>query len=264
MKKTLFAVAPCLLLALSGFVRAEDAAAPAGARWTLKFEHGPLRIVPVREGANRYVSYHYIRLKVTNPTSLARPWNPLVEAITDTKQVRRAVGYGNALAAIRAQERAPAIPCCETTSGKIQPNETKDVVAVFGPLDPNYDRVEVRIHGLVNPITVYKVEKYGEAEDNSDEVVVDAAYSKHNAEVLARARAAGNAAEPKVEYREVRETRVWSIQFSRPGDEFGREADLIRMITEGWKVIPDPKTGRLHETLRVMARPGAPAPAEGS
>jgi hypothetical protein len=243
MKKPLLALVPCLALAvaLTGLLPAGPVAAdeiPAGARWTLGLEHGPLRIVSVRESGNRVTTYHYMRIKVTNPTTLPRPWNPLVEAVTDTKQVRLAVGYSHALEAIRNQERAPGLVCIESTTGKIEPEKSVETVAIFGRLDPHFDRVEVRIHGLVNPITTYKFEKYGDA----GEVIVDAAYAKPNAEVIARARAAaaeggGSLPAPTVEYREVKETRVFEIVYSRPGDEFNRDADRIRQVSEGWKVL---------------------------
>jgi hypothetical protein len=45
---------------------------------------------------------------------------------------------------------------------------------------------------------------------------------------------------PTVEFREVKENRVLAITYERTGDEFGRDADPIRFVREGWKVLGDP------------------------
>jgi hypothetical protein len=260
MKKILLPAAALCLALLAAPARAgDDAAAPAapaapsaGARWTLKMEHGPLKWVHVEERAGVPTSYYYMVLKVTNPTDLPRPWNPRVEAVTDTHKTVGAVGNELGLAAVRQAEHDDALACIETTSGKIQPGETKTVAAIFGPLDPNADRIEVRIYGLIKATTSYKVEVYGP----NAEVIVDAAYWQRNQEILNRLKAAaqesgGQMPQPQVEYREVRETRVWSITYERTGDEFGRDADAIRLVGEDWKILGDP------QTLRVIAKPGA-------
>jgi hypothetical protein len=97
------------------------------------------------------------------------------------------------------------------------------------------------VHGLVNPITTYKFEVYGEG----NEVVQDAAYYGRNRKILERVAAAaketgGTMPNPETQYHEVKETRVWSVIFQRRGDEFGREADPVRQVSEDWKVIGDP------------------------
>jgi hypothetical protein len=236
-----------LAVALAAPAFSDEAAAPAGGRWTLEFSHGPLRFVTVRSASGATASYYYMALKAKNATELPRPWNPLVESITDTKKTTLAVGNAVALDAVRNAEKNPALQCIESTAGKIEAGETKDVVAIFGPLDPNFDKIEIRVHGLVNPITIYKVEIYGEG----NEVIVDGAYWKHNQEVMKRVKAAaaeagGTVPNPTVEYREVRESRVRSITFERMGDEFGRDADPIHQVAEDWKVLGAP------ETLRVI------------
>ncbi len=225
----------------------EDAAKPAapiskeGMRWTLTFEHGPLRFVHCKGVTGAPACYEYMRLKVTNPTDLPRPWNPFAEAITDTNKTYVAVGKSSALLSIRAAEKDDTIQALEGSGGKIEPGETKNLVAVFGELDPNWDKLEVRVHGLVNPITTYKFEIYGEG----NEVIVDAAYRARNQKILQRIEASakeagGSVPNPEVVYREVREQRVRSIAFQRIGDEFGREADAVTQIAEDWKVIGEP------------------------
>jgi hypothetical protein len=243
----LLLVLPLLFGATAGTALSEEGEGPKteatkeGARWTLKFEHGPFRFVRCRGLAGDIVCYEYMTLKVTNPTELPRPWNPFVEAITDTKKTVVAVGKASALAEIRVAEKDATIQAVETTAGKIEPGETKKAVAIFGPLDPNWDKLEVRVHGLANPITTYKVEVYGEG----NEVILDAAYHGRNQKVLQRIAAAareagGTMPNPEIQYREVRETRVRSIYFQRIGDEFGRESDPVRQISEDWKVVGDP------------------------
>jgi hypothetical protein len=244
---SLLLLVPLLAALPAGVAYSEEGDAPAadapksGGRWMLQFQHGPLRFVRCPGLAGGVVCYEYMTLKVTNTTDLPRDWNPFVEAITDTKKTVVAVGKASALAEIRVAEKDPTIQPIEATAGKIQPGETKNAVAIFGPLDPNWDRLEVRVHGLVNPITTYKVEVYGEG----NEVILDAAYHRRNQEVLRRVsdaakEAGGTMPNPEIQYREVRETRVRSIHYQRMGDEFGREADAVRQIGEDWKVVGDP------------------------
>lgn len=216
-------------------------------RWILKMSHGPLRTVIVRDATGKSTSHHYMTIKVTNGTKFARQWHPLVKAITDTKKTYLATGGSAALAAIRKAERNNNLVPIGNTAGKIKPGATLDTVAVFGRLDPLYDRVNVQVFGLVDPIATYKIEQYGEKSGDgkvvlgADSVVVDSAYWDHNRAILARLKKAakesgGDLPRPHVEYQEVAEARYWSMDFERLGDEIHAEDDIIRAKGEGWRV----------------------------
>lgn len=243
MKKTVFALLP-LVVALAGPARSEEPAKTAG-RWTLDLQHGRLNTVDWTDGAGRTTAFHYMTLKVTNKSAFARNWNPKVRCVVDTKPTAPyyALPYPQAVDAIRKQERDPALVMLHETGTKIEPNETKSCVAIFGRLDAMYDRVHVELRGLVNPVAVYKVEKY----PNNRTIYVDSAYYDRNQAVLESLRKEAKEANsdklptPDVEYQEVMEDRVFDIEYARRGDEYQAEDSLIRFVKEGWRVEGDPK-----------------------
>ena len=224
----------------------EKAASKAGAgRWTLHLEHGPLNTVRWTDGSGKTIAYHYMTLKATNKTAFARDWRPKVRAVLDTKPTAPSYAqpHPEALDAIRKQEKNPALPMLSETGTKIEAGETKSAVAIFGRLDPAYDRVHVELRGFVNPVAVYKVEKY----TNNRIIYVDAAYYDRNQLVLeslrkeAKETADGRLPSPEVEYQEVMEDRVFDIEYKRQGDEYQAEDSTIRFVKEGWRVEGDPK-----------------------
>jgi hypothetical protein len=252
MRMTSLAVLP-LLLVFAGAARSEDApsgdAAKSGAgRWVLDLQHGRLNTVDVVDAAGRSTAYHYMTLKVTNKTAFARAWRPKVRAVTDTKPNAPyyALPLPQALDSIRKQERDAALVLLSDTGTKIDPGETKSCVAVFGRLDPAYDRVRVELRGLVNPVAVYKVEKY----PGDRTVIVDSAYYDRNQKILESLRKEAREANsdrlpsPEVEYQEMMEDRVFDIEYARRGDEYQAEDSMIRFVREGWRVEGEPKVLR--------------------
>jgi hypothetical protein len=246
MRMTSLAVLP-LVLVFAQAARSEDApkAADGAGRWVLNLEHGRLNTVAIVDAAGRTTAYHYMTLKVTNKTAFARDWRPKVRAVTDTKpkEPYYAMPLAHALDPIRTQERNPKLVLLNDTGTKIEPGETKLCVAVFGKLDPAYDRVRVELRGLVNPVAVYKVEKY----PGDRTVIVDSVYYERNQKVLdslrKEAREGGNDRLPpaEVEYQEMMEDRVFDVEYTRRGDEYQAEDSMIRFVREGWRVEGEPK-----------------------
>jgi hypothetical protein len=234
-------------------------------RWFLDLQHGPLRTAVVRSPSGRSTAYHYMTMKVTNGTSFARQWHPLVKAVTDTGKTYLAGGFTQALDAVRRAERSKGLVPIGTTAGKLDPGQTVETVAIFGPLDALYDHINIQVYGLVDPTAVYKVEQYGDrSPDNAkhpdvvigpDSIIVDSAYWDRNQAIRKRlkeaaAAAGGEIPAPHVEYQEVSESRYWSMDYQRLGDEFYAEDDIIRFLRQGWKVDGEP-TG-----LRVISTEG--------
>lgn len=253
-------LAATLVLVTAVSALAEDGEAKKPSRWMLKMQRGHLKTV-LLEGADGSTSaYHYITLKVTNGTSLPRPWNPMVKAITDTKNekgepsVYIASGYGNALKAIRRQERNSKLENLGATAGKIGAGVTIDAVAIFGPLDSLYDRIDIEVHGLANAVATYEVKIYDGSEIADDAeitpdkgwVLADSAYWDRNQKIIKRlkdeAKASGGDGlpQPTIKYIVVKERRYWGMTFERLGDEFRAEDDLITFKGEGWMVLGNP------------------------
>jgi hypothetical protein len=250
--KNLAAVLSLSLLALAGSPAAEAEGETKAGRWVLDFKHGPLNTVAWTDAAGKSTAYHYMTMKITNSTAFAREWRPMVRAIVDTKpdQPYYALPLTESLDAIRKQEKNAKLVMLNETIGRIEPGETKACVAIFGALCPMYDRVHVQVHGLVDSVAVFKVEKYG----GDRMVVVDSAYYDRNQKILAalRQEAKESGSErlpsPEVEVHEMLERRYWDMEYVRRGDEFHAEDSMIHFVREGWKLDGDPKT------LRVISK----------
>jgi hypothetical protein len=242
---------PVLALAGIACLAATAVAAEGGAkpRWELKLTHGPLKSVTVTEASGAQASYHYLTMKVENGTAHPRPWRPHVVGTTDTpRPAYVAGGFPLALERIRRAERDESLQALDASQfgddkkeRKVGVGETLNLVAIFGPLDPLYDRFTVEIQGLVNPVVTLKVLKYGDRQ-----VVLDDAYADRNRKVmdeLKKEAAAGNAAlpTPTEEYHEVVERRAFAIEYARAGDEYHATENPIEFVREGWKLLGEPK-----------------------
>lgn len=253
-----FLALPALVLTASA-ARADDpapeaptadapkAAAATGKRWMLKFSHGPLQRILVDDGRGSESTYMYTLFSVTNETAFPRPWHPLVTATLDTRKDKPYIagGFPVALERIRKKVDDANLKAVEQTwgngqEGKIQNGETKNLVAIFGPVDAGWSSFHIEFHGLVDPNTTLRAYRYG---DNAV-TYSDPVYVERNAAVVAEVtKAAGGAEIPKptAEYQNVIEKRVWAVDYARQGDEFRPDDDPIAFVGEKWKVLGEPK-----------------------
>jgi len=173
---TAFLVLAALVVALGPApVRAQDGKYE---RYELGVEIGTFDHVTVFDVAGGSKTYYYLPLKITNDTGKERDVVIHVKATTDSQEwvkddseeggrlePRTYVGSTDpaALKALRKKLRKPELLALTDLSGKIAPGASKDGVAIFHNLDPEMDRMDVRIYGLVDPIddrgTVKAVER---------------------------------------------------------------------------------------------------------
>lgn len=261
--KTAWSLCAIALFAVTAF--AEDEAQTGARRWFLDMSHGPLKTVIVESPSGSAHVYHYMTFEVKNPTAHPRAWNPLVKAITDTKDPKGgnrtyvAGGFTDALDLIRVSERNPRLVALNATAGRIQPGQEVQAVAIFGVVDSLYDTIKIEVHGLADPVATYKVEDYGAEVADGDEitpetdwVIVDSAYWDRNQAVIKRVRARsdeGQLPTPATDYVVMSERRLWEMVYERLGDEFRAEDDLIKFKHEGWKIQGNPKK------LRSVTKP---------
>jgi hypothetical protein len=221
--------------------------AVAAKRWALEFSHGPLRRAEIDAGAGRISTVLYMTITVENKTAFPRDWRPFVTGWADSRETPYiAAGYPGALEKIRSLEGNETLQAIDTTGwrkgdeGKIAKDEKKQLVAIFGSVDPHWAGFRVQVEGLVDPITTLKVRKFG------DKTIYDeSAYGERNAKTMKEledaARASGaEIPAPVPEYQEVRERRVRAIYHARQGDEYRPEDDPIRFVKEQWEVLGDP------------------------
>ena len=251
-----------ILLTLVPATAADEAGAT---RWILGLKHGGLKTVLLNNADGSTTAYHYMTLDVTNATRLARPWYPLVKAITDTKDkdgnnsVYIANGYEEALDAVRLRESSPNLKAIVSTRGKIAAGQTLKTVAIFGPLDSLYDDIRLEVHGLADSVATYKMDVYDGSEiadgdeitPSNDWIINDSAYYARNQKIMSKLRAQANAdgdgvlPAPSVNYVVVSERRVFAMNYQRLGDEFGAEDDLISFKSEGYEIEGNPVKMRI-------------------
>jgi hypothetical protein len=202
----------------------------------------------VRDGG---ATYHYVLLTVENKTETSRPWKPHVRAVVDGTKTHVACGCSGAVEQVRRRERDSSLLSVEASAGPLAPGQSKRIAAVFGPIDSGWNRLTLLVGGLVNPLVVHRVQKYGDAKlkvgdvELDPVVIADAAYEQRNTAVLDAVRKAakesgGEVPAPTVEYREFMENRAYAVDWQREGDEFRPELDTIDFVREGWKVIGEP------------------------
>ena len=236
------------LCAIGGVVSAENhEEAPKRQRWIVDMEHGPLKTVAVRDGsATKYA--HYMTFKVTNNTGQPRLWVPQVVAKTDTGKTYYSGGNQWALAAIRKAENNEKLEPMELTSdakNRLGNGVSKEAVAIFGVVDPLYDRITIEFYGLVDPVAIFRFDIYGD-----DVIIKDAVYFDRNQKILKRLKAAaadsgGEIGKPTIEYREVREDRYYEMIYERLGDEFNAQDDKIDFVKEAWRARGELKVLRV-------------------
>lgn len=222
--------------------------APKRQRWIVKMEHGPLKTVAVRDGSGGAKYVHYMTMKVTNDSGHPRTWVPQVLAKTDTGKTYYSGGNAWALKAIQKAEKNDKLVPIEGTSdsnNRLGNGMSKDTVAIFGVVDPLYDRITIEAYGLVDPVAIFRFDIYGE-----DEVIKDAVYWDRNQKILKRLKAAaadagGEMPKPTIEYREVREDRYFEMIYERLGDEFGAQDDKIDFVSEAWRARGELKVLRV-------------------
>ena len=223
------------------------ATAASGKRWMLALTHGPLQRILIDDGTGNETTYMYMRFQVANKSGLPRDWHPLVTATLDTRRERPyyAGGFPVALERIKKTVDDPELKAVESTwskglDGKIKDGETKSLVAIFGPVDAGWSTFHIEFHGLVNPVTTLKANKYSETAVTFSEPV----YVERNAAVLAelaKASGGGELPKPTSEYHVVVEKRVWAVNYTRKGDEFRPDDDPIEFAGERWLVLGEPK-----------------------
>ena len=236
------------VLSLGGTAYSEEGDGPKRQRWIIDMTHGPLKTVGVRDGKGATQYVHYMTVKVSNKTGHPRVWVPEMVAKTDTGKTYYSGGNGWALETIRRAERNNNLELLELTSDgkhRLGNGVSKEAVAIFGAVDPLYDRIVIEFSGLVDPVAIFRFDKYGE-----DEIIRDAVYFDRNQKILkklkrAAAEAGGELSPPSIEYREVREDRYFEMVYQRLGDEFNAQDDKIEFVSEGWKARGDLKVLRV-------------------
>ncbi|MHC4469920.1 MAG: hypothetical protein ACYTDY_16860 [Planctomycetota bacterium] len=125
-------------------------------RWKLDFERGKLDFVAQKDALGKVTLHWYLTYKIANKTKKEVPLQIAIHAKTDTNKTYRDSIDPLAQRALEKQMKKKFKNALAMGRGKIKAGETLEAVAFFGDLDPNYDRLDVHVAGLVDPIDQVK------------------------------------------------------------------------------------------------------------
>lgn len=140
-------------------------------RYQMDFEVGQPKVVIVTDALGKGTPFMYVTFKVTNNTGKERVLSLSILARSDTKKriegedrkVEVRAGFdARAMKAILKKERKKKLLSMAGVQGTIKPGETKEAVAIFPQPDPEMDRMELRVYGLVDPIDVVDGKRFHE------------------------------------------------------------------------------------------------------
>jgi hypothetical protein len=131
-------------------------------RWTLDFERGKLAYVALEDALGKVSLHWYLTYKVTNNTKKEVPLEIAIHAKTDTKKTYRDSIDPLAQRALEKETKKKLKNALAMGSGKIAAGAAIEAVAFFGNLDPNYDKLEINVAGLVDKVDVVKGKRYYE------------------------------------------------------------------------------------------------------
>jgi hypothetical protein len=140
-------------------------------RWQMGWTNGQPSIVIVQTALHEGVPFMYFTFEVKNDTGKARNLRVSIIARSDTqkriegklvKVEARADFDPHAMKLIQVREKNEDLLSMAEVQGEIGDGETKQAVAIFRNPDPEMDRVEFRIEGLVDPIDVVGGKRYYE------------------------------------------------------------------------------------------------------
>lgn len=154
------------LAAAAVLAAASVAAAPAiaeGLRWELGFKHDTPSWVRIPAGEGKTAISWYVTCTVENRTGAAR--KPAVRAVllTDTKKEITDCGCPLTLKAVRVRTgNRDLVLAGDLHSGGIEDGKAVAAVATFGAVDDQAKRIELRVYGLVDPVSMVKGKQVNE------------------------------------------------------------------------------------------------------
>jgi len=142
-------------LAAAAVLAAASLAAAEGLRWELGFKHDTPSWVRIPAGEKTVISW-YMTYEVENRTGGTR--QPAVRAVllTDTNKQIGDCGCPLTLKAVKAKTGAKEYGTASDLRKGIEDGKKASCLATFGPVDDLAKRIELRVYGLMDPVTMVK------------------------------------------------------------------------------------------------------------
>ena len=132
------------------------AVAAEGLRWELGFKHETPTWAKVQVTAEKTAVCWYMTYQVENKTGAARKPAVRVEILTDTKKTFRDNADPLTISAAKKALDVKEIATAGDLKKGIEDGATVKCIATFGEVDNLAKQLELRVYGLMDPITMVK------------------------------------------------------------------------------------------------------------
>lgn len=137
-------------------VMAAGAVAAEGLRWELGFKHATPTWAKIQVAADKTAIAWYMTYQVENKTGSARKPAIRAELLTDTKKTFRDNADPLVIKAAKKALDVTEISTAGDLKKGIEDGATVKCVATFGEVDNEAKRLELRVYGLMDPVTMVK------------------------------------------------------------------------------------------------------------
>ncbi len=137
-------------------VMSAAALAAEGLRWELGFKHDTPTWAKIRVSAEKTTVAWYMTYQVENKTGAARKPAIRAEIHTDTKKTFRDNADPLVISAAKKALDVKEISTAGDLRKGIEDGATAKCVATFGEVDNEAKRLELRVYGLMDPVTMVK------------------------------------------------------------------------------------------------------------
>jgi hypothetical protein len=133
-----------------------SAVAGEGLRWELGFKHSVPTWTKIQVAADKTTIAWYMTYEVENKTGAARKPAVRAEILTDTKKTFRDDADPLVIKAVKKALDVKEISTAGDLRKGIEDGATVKCVATFGEVDNLAKRLELRVYGLMDPVTMVK------------------------------------------------------------------------------------------------------------
>ncbi len=230
MKRLLAVLIPIVFLGTGSI--AADTKAP----WRLTFRHGPLDVITINYKNGDARSYMYMRFTLENKSETDATLGGVhFKAIVGTNPRKRKTHVAAPQA--EAEESVRRLSRISDLKNVIQIQKMKTLaagksvqgIAVLGTWNREWDVTTIHVSGLESGAVTTRVKKYGDLF-----TVAHRAYYHRNRRVAEKVSDIADFQEVRAI---VKHNVVWSMVYSRKGDEFGAQNDPFIFESEGWDVL---------------------------
>jgi hypothetical protein len=133
-----------------------SAVAADALRWELGFKHETPTWAKIKLAEDKTAIHWYMTYTVENKTGAVRKPSVRAEILTDTKKTHRDDSNPLVLSEVKKSLGVKEIATAGDLKKGIENDATVKCVATFGEVDKHAKKLELRVYGLMDPVTMVK------------------------------------------------------------------------------------------------------------